>query len=121
MLSEFLLFSIPAFIIGLIIIRFLDKKVDIRDRVTEAGREKRRILGDPDLLLAKLKEGSDGRVLWDHDDKLNYNVVEKDGKKVLDLQRTPGIRPGSVKDKPQEKKAAVKKKVKKETKKDGGN
>lgn len=90
--------------------RFLENKYNIKDRITQTGKEKRRIIKDPDLLLEKLKEGSDGRDLWDQDEKLEYAVVEKDGHKTLELERTQGIRPGSVKEKPKEKETKSKKK-----------
>ena len=106
MLSEVLLVSIIGIILGLIIIYLIGKKVNIEDKVTATGRAKQKIIKNPDILLSKLKEGNNGRLFRDGKDQLDYSVVEENGKKRLDLKRTPYKDP--TEEKPIEKKPIIK-------------
>jgi hypothetical protein len=116
MIKESLFVSLSGLILGIMIVFFLSKfGLKIRSK---GEREKNKIIKNPELLLEKLNQNG---VMVDQGERLNYNVIDEDGKKKLGLERSPAV----VQMEPTQpvKKKVVKKPkkiVKKKRKKHGG-
>lgn len=114
MAAEELVVVVFALIIGLAIGYFLSKNQRLANKFSKEKREMNAILNDPEVLLSKLN--ANGKII-DDGKELHYSVVEKDGKKVLELKKTTYVNPNPPKEEslpnPQKAKKNPKKIVKK--------
>lgn len=100
-----ILIGVVFLAIGSFIGFLIAKKTKILDNFSQDSRSMNKILNDPDLLVKKIKESIkqinpnvEGEPeIWDNDTKIKLNVVEKDGKKVLEIERiktkAPAVKP----------------------------
>ncbi len=84
MANELIIVVVLALSLGAIIGYFLAKKTKVMHKLLKKSTDKEVeiIINNPDLLLKKLKEN--GKII-DDGEELEYSIVKKDGKRVIDL------------------------------------
>ncbi len=82
---ELIVIGVIAFIFGICGAALLVKYTNIIDKISKHERYKQKILNDPELLLEKLKENGD---IVDMGEKMDLYIVEKDGKKQIEVKMT---------------------------------
>ena len=99
-----------ALIVGVAIGYFLSKNKKIANKFLKERREIDKVINNPEILLEKLK--GHGKII-DNGEELHYSIGEKDGEKVIELNKTPYKAPKESRKQPSE---TISKKKKKPTK-----